>query len=347
LNGLLGIGATFEAKPVADAIREEIGGMAADGTLARIGSRWRSFTGRNLEIANELERAQTRERWLCVGIAGAVLLLLVTMWQAAKIRRALASAREATVLKSQFLANMSHEIRTPMNAILGMTALAMDTSDRKEQWDFLTDVLRSGECLLALLNDILDLSKIEAGKLTFELADFDLADVPGSVCALLSEQARAKGLMLACQLPASLPNLVRGDPSRLRQALVNLVGNAIKFTEKGSVTLEAVLDSASDHAISVRFEVRDTGIGISKEAQRRIFESFVQADGSVTRRYGGTGLGLSISRELIWRMGGELRVESIPGRGSTFWFVLPFEKAPCREAHQTPADLQHVSDARP
>jgi signal transduction histidine kinase len=326
LNGLLGIGATFEAKPVADAIREEIGGMAADGTLARIGSRWRSFTGRNLEIANELERAQTRERWLCVGIAGAVLLLLVTMWQAAKIRRALASAREATVLKSQFLANMSHEIRTPMNAILGMTALAMDTPDRKEQRDFLTDVLRSGECLLALLNDILDLSKIEAGKLTFELADFDLADVPGSVCALLSEQARAKGLTLACQLPPSLPNLVRGDPSRLRQALVNLVGNAIKFTEKGSVALEAVLDSASDHAISVRFEVRDTGIGISKEAQRRIFESFVQADGSVTRRYGGTGLGLSISRELIWRMGGELRVESIPGRGSTFWFVLPFEK---------------------
>jgi len=347
LNGLLGIGATFEAKPVADAIREEIGRMAADGTLARIGSRWRSFTGRNLEIANELDRAQTRERWLCVGIAGAVLLLLVTLWQAAKIRRALAGAREATVLKSQFLANMSHEIRTPMNAILGMTALAMDTSDRQEQRDFLTDVLHSGESLLALLNDILDLSKIEAGKLTFELAYFALAEVPARVCALLSEQARAKGLNLACQLPKSLPNLVRGDPARLRQALVNLVGNAIKFTEKGSVILEAVLDSESDHAVSVRFEVKDTGIGISKEAQRRIFESFVQADGSVTRKYGGTGLGLSISRELIWRMGGELRVESAPGRGSTFWFILPFEKAPCGDAHPAPADLQDVSAATP
>jgi signal transduction histidine kinase len=347
LNGLLGVGATFEAKPVADAIREEIGGMATDGTLARIGSRWRSFTGRNLEIANELQRAETRERWLCLGIAGAVLLLLVTLWQAAKIRRALAGAREATLLKSQFLANMSHEIRTPMNAILGMTALAMDTSDRVEQRDFLTDVLRSGESLLALLNDILDLSKIEAGKLTFEFADFDLADVPRRVCGLLSEQARGKGLMLACQLPASLLPLVRGDPTRLRQALVNLVGNAIKFTEKGRVTLEAVLDSASEHAVRVRFEVRDTGIGISKEAQRRIFESFVQADGSVTRKYGGTGLGLSISRELIWRMGGELRVESTPGRGSTFWFVLPFEKAPCAETQSAAIDLQHVTEQQP
>jgi signal transduction histidine kinase len=180
--------------------------------------------------------------------------------------------------------------------------------------------------LACLLNDILDLSKIEAGKLTFELADFDLAGRAWECVCFAFRASPGQGLTLACQLPASLPNLVRGDPARLRQALVNLVGNAIKFTEKGSVTLEAVLDSASDHAISVRFEVRDTGIGISKEAQRRIFESFVQADGSVTRRYGGTGLGLSISRELIWRMGGELRVESIPGRGSTFWFVLPFEK---------------------
>jgi signal transduction histidine kinase len=345
-NGLLGVGATFEARPVADAIREEIGSMAADGTLARIGSRWRSFTGRNLEIANELKRAETRERWLSVGIGGAVLLLLVTLWQAAKIRRALASAREATELKSQFLANMSHEIRTPMNAILGMTALAMDTPDRQEQRDFLTDVLRSGECLLALLNDILDLSKIEAGKLTFELADFDLADVPRGVCGLLSEQARTKGLLLDCQLPKSLPYLVRGDPARLRQALVNLVGNAIKFTEKGRVALEAVVDSESDHAVSVRFEVRDTGIGIPKESQRRIFESFVQADGSVTRKYGGSGLGLSISRELIRRMGGELRVESAPGRGSTFWFVLPFDKALHGEAQHAPDDLQPVTERR-
>jgi signal transduction histidine kinase len=223
---------------------------------------------------------------------------------------------------------MSHEIRTPMNAILGMTALAMETSDREEQREFLNDVMHSGESLLSLLNDILDLSKIEAGKLAFELADFDLADVARGVCSLLTEQARAKRLELACQLPDPSLGLLRGDPARLRQALVNLVGNAIKFTEKGRVALEAAVETESDHALSVRIAVRDTGIGISKEAQRRIFESFVQADGSVTRKYGGTGLGLSISRELISRMGGELRVESSPGRGSTFWFVLPFQKAP-------------------
>jgi signal transduction histidine kinase len=327
LNGLLGVGATFEARPAADAIRYEIGGMAADGTLARIASRWRSFSSRNLEVANELARAKTRERWLMVGISGAVLLLLVALWQAARIRRALASAREATALKNQFLANMSHEIRTPMNAILGMTALAIDTSDREEQGEYLNDVMHAGESLLSLLNDILDFSKIEAGMLTFEHVDFDPADVVRGVGTLLAEGARGKGLDLACQVPEPLPGHVRGDPARLRQALVNLVGNAIKFTEKGCVALKATVEAESEHSVSVRFAVRDTGIGISKEAQRRIFESFVQADGSVTRKYGGTGLGLSISKELISRMGGELRVESARGRGSTFWFVLPFEKA--------------------
>ena len=327
LNGLLGVGATFEARPAADAIREEIGGMAADGTLGRIASRWGSFSSRNLEVTNELARAQSRERWLIVGISGAVLLLLVTLWQAAKTRHALASAKEATALKNQFLANMSHEIRTPMNAILGMTALATDTLDREEQREYLNDVTRAGESLLSLLNDILDFSKIEAGKLTFEQVDFDPADVIRGVCELLAEQARGKALDLACQVPESLPSHVRGDPVRLRQALVNLVSNATKFTEMGRVDLEAVVESESENSVSVRFAVKDTGIGISKEAQQRIFESFVQADGSVARKYGGTGLGLAISRELISKMGGELRVESEPGQGSMFWFILPFEKA--------------------
>ncbi len=327
LNGLLGVGATFEARPAADAIREEIGAMAADGTLAKLASRWRSFSGRNLEIADDLMRAQRRENWLIAGIAGAVLLLMFTLWQAAGIRRALARAREATELKSQFLANMSHEIRTPMNAILGMTAIAMETPDREEQRDYLNDVMRSGESLLALLNDILDLSKIEAGRLSFDLIDFDLADVARDVCSLLAEGARGKGLELVLRIPEPALGQVRGDPSRLRQALVNLVGNAIKFTEKGSVELKVTVEAASDRSLTLRFAVTDTGVGISEEAQRRIFESFVQADGSVARKYGGTGLGLSISKQLITKMGGELRVESALGRGSTFWFVLPFEKA--------------------
>jgi signal transduction histidine kinase len=326
MNGRLGVGATFEARPAADAIREEIGNMAADGTLDGIASRWRLFSSQNLEVANELVRVQTRERWLIAGISGAVLFLFVTLWQAAAIRRALASARESTKLKSEFLANMSHEIRTPMNAILGMAALAKDTTDYGEQQEFLDDVIISGESLLALLNDILDLSRIEAGKLTLELVDFDPADVARGTCALLAEGARKKGLCLTCKLPTSLPSQVQGDPVRLRQTMVNLVGNAIKFTDRGTVHLEIAVEEESDHFVRIRFTVKDTGIGISKEAQRRIFESFVQADGSVTRKYGGSGLGLSISSELIARMGGELRVESVLGQGSKFWFVLPFEK---------------------
>src|SRR5882724_2663387 len=326
LSGLLGVGATFEARPAADAIRAEIGSMAMDGTVDRIASRWSSLFTRNLAIANELARAKTREGWLVVGISGVGLLLLCTLWQAGRIRRALTSAREATVLKNQFLANMSHEIRTPMNAILGMTALATDTPDREEQAEYLNDVMRAGESLLALLNDILDLSKIEAGQLTFERAKFDPADVIREVCGLFTEGARTKGLTLTDQTAARLSFQVWGDPARLRQALVNLVGNAIKFTEMGRIDLEAAVDSESDQIIRICFAVKDTGIGISKEAQQRIFESFVQADGSVTRKYGGTGLGLSISTELISRMGGELRVDSAPGRGSTFWFILPFER---------------------
>ena len=328
LSGLLGVGATLEARLAADALRAEIGSMAEDGTLDRIASRWGSLFSRNLEIATQLARARTRERWLIVGISSVGLLLLFTLWQAGRIRRALTSAREATVLKNQFLANMSHEIRTPMNAILGMTALATDTSDREEQAEYLNDVMRAGESLLALLNDILDFSKIEAGRLTFEHVKFDPADVIREVCGLLTKEAVNKRLILTDQTPARLSCQVLGDPARLRQALVNLVGNAIKFTEVGRIDVAATIDSESDHIIRIRFAVKDTGIGISKEAQRRIFESFVQADGSVTRKYGGTGLGLSISTELISRMGGELRVDSAPGRGSTFWFILPFERVP-------------------
>ena len=226
LRGLLGVGATFEARAAADAIREEIGAMAADGNLARIVSRWRSFSGRNLEIADALIRAKHKERWLIAGISAAILLLLLMLWQAVGIRRAhaamgeknrelaaaLASAKEATELKSQFLANMSHEIRTPMNAILGMTALAMDTSDCEEEQEFLKDVMSSAESLLSLLNDILDLSRIEAGKLTFDQVDFDPADVARGVCHLLAEDAKQKGLRLACLLPDPLPTSFAATP---------------------------------------------------------------------------------------------------------------------------------------
>ena len=222
-----------------------------------------------------------------------------------------------------------HNHRHPRHVRLGDLSAPLQrsrASDYGEQQEYLDDVITSGESLLALLNDILDLSRIEAGKLTLELVDFDPAEVARGVCSLLAEGARRKGLRLTCKLPTSLPRQLQGDPVRLRQTLVNLVGNAIKFTERGCVDLEVEVEGESDHLVTIRFTVKDTGIGISKEAQRRIFESFVQADGSVTRKYGGSGLGLSISSELITKMAGELRLESAPGEGSRFWFVLPFEK---------------------
>lgn len=327
LTGLLGVGATFEARPAADAIRDEISAMSVDGVLDRIGARWGSFSSPNLAVTHALARAQSTAHWLTVGICVTVLLLLITLWQAATIRRALAAAEEATALKSQFLANMSHEIRTPMNAILGMTDLALDTSDRAEQAEYLNDVKRAGQSLLSLLNDILDFSKIESGKLTLENIEFDPADLLRGVCALFAGEAQSKGLDLVWIAQKGLPRCVRGDSARLRQTLVNLVGNAIKFTERGRVELACSVESESDELVVVRFAVIDTGIGISKDAQQRIFGSFVQADDSVARKYGGTGLGLSISRELTSRMGGELHVESALGRGSTFWFMLPFVSA--------------------
>jgi signal transduction histidine kinase len=342
LSGRLGVGATFEARPAADAIRKEIGNMAADGSLAEIGARWRSFSGRNLELADELVHAQLRERWLIAGMSTVVVLLVLTLWQAGRIRRAqvamgeknkelvvaLARAKEATELRSQFLANMSHEIRTPMNGVIGMLGLLLETPPlTSEQQEFAEAAHDSARALLTILNDILDFSKIAAGKLTFEKLDFDPAEVVRGVWRLLADGAKGKGLEFVCGIPEPLPDQVRGDPMRLRQVLMNLAGNAIKFTGNGLVDLRVTVESESENSVNLRFAVTDTGIGISDEEQRRIFEPFAQADGSMARKYGGTGLGLSISTQLIASMGGELRVESTPARGSTFWFVLPFEKA--------------------
>jgi signal transduction histidine kinase len=357
LSGRLGVGSTFEARPAADAIRKEIGNMAADGTLAEIAARWRSFSGRNLELADELIHAQVKERWLIVGMSVVVVLLALTLWQAGRIRRAhfameeknkelevaLASAREATELKSQFLANMSHEIRTPMNGVIGMLSLLLETPPlTSEQQDFAVTARDSAHALLTIINDILDFSKIVAGKLTFERVDFDPADVVRGVCRLLGDGAKSKGLEFVCGISEPLPRRVLGDPMRLRQVLMNLVGNAIKFTEKGRVDLQVTVEAESEDSVSLRFGVTDTGIGIPEETLRRIFEPFAQADGSTARKYGGTGLGLSISKQLISSMDGELRVESAPGLGSTFWFILPCEKTH-RGAARIESDLT-ISD---
>ena len=273
------------------------------------------------ELQHAKEAAETTNRDLSL----ANTQLEHTAEQAKQLAAAAAAASKA---KSEFLANVSHEIRTPLNGVIGMLSLLIDSELTSEQRDFAKTSMSSAEALLSVINDILDFSKIEAGKLKFETENFDLRDALEAAMDLVAYKAEGKGLEFFAHITPNTPCALRGDPARLRQILLNLISNAVKFTETGSVSVHASVEAETPAQCILRFEVKDTGIGISGESRAKLFQAFTQADGSTTRKYGGTGLGLVISKQITQMMQGQIGVESEPGSGSCFWFTVRLDKQP-------------------
>ncbi|MGD9951167.1 MAG: ATP-binding protein [Burkholderiales bacterium] len=304
--------------------------------LLALGASVAGFTGvlfvNDFWIANRLE-----------GVGLIAVFIALSLYVRSLVKRmfdAIARAEAANQAKRRFISVVSHEMRTPLNAIIGMAELMRDTQLTREQADMLQTLRGSSQVMLGLVEDVLDFSKIEAGKLVLERTDFDLHALVNSTSRILQAQARAKSVDFVVSIMPEVPPALTGDAHHLRQVLINLAGNAVKFTERGSVTVHVSLQHETDSAVQLKFSVRDTGVGIAPEAQQRIFDSFTQADQSTTRRFGGTGLGTTIAKQLVELMGGRIGLESAVGLGSTFWFEVPFDKQPER------AGAGELADAR-
>ncbi len=346
---MLTILSTKEAAAAADALRDEIGEMIDDDSFSGIMDRWSAFSGSEMRVVTALRESQRFTRLVAAGLVLLACAIAALIFQNRRLRAARKAADAAALAKSDFLASMSHEIRTPMNGILGMTQLLMATplsSEQREQADIIND---SSRALLRLINDILDFSKIESGHLQLEQIPLDLSEIVEQSHALVRPQAEAKGLSFDLAPLAGIPPALLGDPGRIRQVLLNLLGNAVKFTESGFVQTRVECDPAEGGKVRVRISVQDTGIGIAADKTNRLFEKFFQADTSTTRRYGGTGLGLAITHQLVTLMGGTIAVESTPGKGSQFvvhlYLPLLAEDAGCRPRHVLVVEDNHVNQA--
>ena len=312
-----------DAKKIRAAIEE----LTETGEIFEIATKWKLITRTDSAFMEWMNKTRERNELLKILIFAALALLVLVTIFAQRLAQARKQADLSARARSQFLANMSHEIRTPMNGILGMTELTLETDLSKEQREYLSMARNSARSLLEILDDILDFSRIESGKLTLESIAFDLKEVVNRSVQILRLAAQGKNLELIAKIDPELPSSLSGDPGRLQQVLINLLGNAVKFTEKGSVELELKSQPLGDGRYQVLISVTDTGIGITPEQEQRIFQAFTQADASTTRRFGGTGLGLSISAQLVRMMGGTLKVTSKPGLGSTFSFALEMQAA--------------------
>ena len=339
------IAARRDAAGAADELRSALDDLASDGTMTTALDRWASFSANETRSIFELRDAQKRRSYLQWGLGGSVAALVLLTWQVLRAQRAARQARQANGAKSEFLANMSHEIRTPMNGILGMLDVVLDGPISEKQRGDLRIARDSSAALLAILRDVLDVSKIEAGHMTIFEAPFDPGACIAAVARLFEGVAREKGLTLEVN-SSDVPRWIVGDEIRLRQVVTNLVSNALKFTDQGSVRVEMRAEARSSEAMTLQITVRDTGIGIPLDQQKHLFRKFTQIDSSTRRRYGGAGLGLSIAKSLVDLMQGTITFSSVAGQGSWFRVDAPF-RAPSPDEWRTPeAALQETSQDR-